>query len=114
MDKKCTKYETLFTFRTDQELQEHIAQCPDCAIEAEKMKRVSELIQEVKPYYLKKRRKTLVMKVACALMLFMLSGITLGVVTMSTDVSDTLRYGTTLSSEDLGLPVDSYGLIMVE
>ena len=53
-------------------------------------------------------------KVACALFILMFSGTTLGVLNFNTDVSDTLKYGTTLSSEDLGLPVDSYGLIAVE
>ena len=30
------------------------------------------------------------------------------------DMLDTLRYGDTLSAEDLGFPVDSYGLIAVD
>ena len=46
--------------------------------------------------------------------MLMVSGTTLGVINFNTDVSDTLKYGTTLSSEDLGLPVDSYGLIYIE
>ena len=30
------------------------------------------------------------------------------------DLYDTLKYGDTLSAEDLGFPVDSYGLLMVD
>ena len=43
-----------------------------------------------------------------------LSGTVLGVINFNTDISDTIKYGTTLSAQDLGLPVDSYGLLMVE
>ena len=78
------------------------------------MLKISELIKEVKPYYREKRKNFAKVKMACALCMIMLSGTTLGVINLNTDVSDTLKYGTTLSSEDLGLPVDSYGLISVE
>ena len=111
MNKKCSKYEALFTFRTEEELNEHINQCEDCRAEHEKMLRVSELIQEAKPYFRERRKNIAKLKAACALFVIMLSGTTLGVLNLNTDISDTLKYGTTLSSEDLGLPVDSYGLI---
>lgn len=78
------------------------------------MQKVSELLKEVKPYYREKRKNLAKVKAACALFVLMVSGTTLGVINFNTDVSDTLKYGTTLSSEDLGLPVDSYGLISVE
>ncbi len=112
MDKKCTKYEALFTFGTEEDLMAHIEQCPDCAKEHEQMQKISSLVQEVKPYYKKRRKNTQVFKIACTL-LFLIFG-SLSFTFMNTDVSDTLKYGTTLSAEDLGLPVDSYGLIMVE
>ncbi len=114
MKEKCTKYEALFTFRSEEELMEHLQTCEDCRLEHQKMMRVSELIQEAKPYYKEKRRNFAKVKVACALFLLMASGTTLGVINLNTDVSDTLKYGTTLSAEDLGLPVDSYGLISLE
>ncbi len=114
MDKKCTKYEALFTFRSEEELNEHIANCPNCQKEHETMQKVSNLLKEVKPYYREKRKNLARVKVACALFMLMVSSTTLGVINFNTDVSDTLKYGTTLSSEDLGLPVDSYGLISVE
>lgn len=114
MNDKCSKYEALFTFRSKEELNEHLQHCPDCRAEHEKMLRVSELIQEVKPYFEEKRKNIARLKAACALFVIMLSGTTLGVLNLNTDISDTLKYGTTLSSEDLGLPVDSYGLISLE
>lgn len=114
MKEKCSKYEALFTFRSTEELNEHIQVCEDCRAEHEKMLRVSELIQEAKPYYKEKRRNYAKVKVACALFMLMFCGTTLGVINCNTDISDTLKYGTTLSAEDLGLPVDSYGLISLE
>ena len=112
MDKKCTKYEALFTFGTEQDLLEHIKTCPDCANEHAKMQQISSLVQEVKPHFKKKRKNMQVFKIACTL-LFLVFG-SFSFMFMNTDVSDTLKYGAALSAEDLGLPVDSYGLIMVE
>ncbi len=114
MKEKCTKYEALFTFRSEDELMRHISECEDCRLEHEKMQKVSSLIEEVKPYYRAKRKNLAKIKIACALLMVMFSGTTLGLINFNPDISDTLKYGTTLSSEDLGLPVDSYGLISVE
>lgn len=114
MKEKCTKYEALFTFRSEEELNRHIDECEDCRLEHEKMQKVSSLIEEVKPYYRAKRKKLAKIKIACAFLMIMMSGTTLGLINFNPDVSDTLKYGTTLSSEDLGFPVDSYGLITVE
>ncbi len=114
MDEKCTKYESLFTFRSEDELMEHVNSCEDCKREHEQMQKVSELIQEVKPYFQKKRKNMAQLKVACALFLMIVCGTTLGVINFNTDIADTLKYGETLTAEDLGLPVDSYGLIYLE
>ena len=114
MKDKCTKYEALFTFSDEATLMEHIGNCPDCKAEHEKMLQVSELIQEAKPYFTERRKTVAKFKIACAVCAMLLSGTTLGVINLNTDISDTIRYGTTLSAEDLGLPVDSYGLLMVE
>ena len=114
MDNKCSKYEGLFVFSDEEALQKHLEECPDCRAEHEKMQKVSELIKEVKPYFRERRRNLAKVKVACALFMLMVSGTTLGVLNFNTDVSDTLKYGAALSAEELGLPVDSYGLIYIE
>ena len=114
MHKKCKKYEGLFIFADNKTLAEHIEKCPDCQAEHEKMQRVSDLLQEVKPFFIKKRKQTAQIKIACAICAMILSGTVLGIINFNTDISDTIRYGTTLSAEDLGLPVDAYGLILVE
>ena len=51
---------------------------------------------------------------ACAVFGILLSGTALGIVNFNTDVQDIIKYGTTLSAEDYGFPVDSYGFLVVE
>lgn len=114
MVKKCTKYEALFTFGSDENLKRHVETCMDCAQEQELMDKVSGLLNEVKPYYRNQRKKTARLKMACAVFAILFSGTALGVVNFNTDVADIIRYGTTLSADDYGFPVDSYGLLMVE
>ena len=114
MTEKCSKYEAYFTFASEEDFKKHLEECEDCRKEHEKMQKISSLVQEVKPYYKKKRQSSKFLKIACSLLLFVFLGTGIGILNFNTDISDTLRYGTTLSAEDLGLPVDSYGLIMVE
>ncbi len=113
MKDKCKKYEGLFIFGDEKEFLSHIADCEDCTAEHEKMKRVSELIQEVAPQLKKKRRMVSQLKLACASFVLIFCVSTLGIINLNTDIRDTLLYGQTLSVEDYGFPVDSYGLIMV-
>lgn len=114
MKEKCSKYEALFTFSSEDDLRKHLEECEDCRAEEAKMEKVSALIQEVKPLYLAKRKTSAKLKIACAAFAILLSGTILGVINFNTDISDTLRYGQTLSVEDYGFPVDSYGFIMVD
>ncbi len=114
MENRCTKYETLFTFADEETLKEHLATCEDCQHVQKEMDRVSELIDEVKPFYRKKRDSRSGLRVACILFALVFGGASLGVVGTNQDVMDYLMYGETLSAEDLGFPVDSYGLLLVE
>ena len=114
MKEKCTKYEALFTFANEETFRAHIDSCEDCQKEHEQMRKVSSLLKEVKPYYLSKRKSMAKVKMACAMFVLLLSSATIGVVNFNTDVSDIIKYGNTLCAEDLGLPVDDYGLLMVE
>ena len=114
MDKKCSKYEGLFVFSDEDTLKKHLQECEECRQEQQKMDRVSELIDEVKLYYRAKyKKKRPKFRIACAMFLLIFSSLTAGVVVNDEDMMDTLRYGETLSAEDLGFPVDSYGLLMV-
>ena len=114
MKDKCRQYEAFFTFQDEETLKKHIETCEECRKEQEIMDKVSDLLKEVKPYYINKRKNTARLKIACAILTIMLSAVTMGVVNFNTDISDIIKYGNTLSAEDLGLPVDSYGLLMVE
>lgn len=114
MSKKCQKYEGLFLFSDEETLKSHLEQCPECRAEHEKMQKVSELIQEVKPHFVQKRKNQARMKIACAVSFMFLSGTVLGLVNFNPEISDTLRYGAALEAEDFGFPVDDYGFLLVE
>lgn len=114
MDKKCSKYEGLFIFSDEQTLLQHIEECPDCRAEHEKMQKISDLIGETKFYYRSKINRKRKLKAVCALALFMFFSATIGVINNDEDFAEALMYGDTLTAEDLGFPVDSYGLLMVD
>lgn len=114
MDKKCSKYEGLFIFSDENTLNEHLQECEECRLEHEKMQKVSELIGEVKFYYKKKSRRVQKMKAICAMLFLMFFTATFGIISSDSDFADALMYGDTLTAEDLGFPVDSYGLLMVD
>lgn len=113
MKKECSKYEGLFVFSDEETLKQHLLECEECRMEQEKMDRVSELIAEVKPHYLAKFRKRPAVKAVCAFLLLIFSAFSFELMENYDDMTDTLRYGSTLSAEDLGFPVDSYGLIAI-
>ena len=54
------------------------------------------------------------LKAICALAMFMFFTASFSVISDNTDLADSLMYGDTLTAEDLGFPVDSYGLIVVD
>lgn len=116
MNEKCNKIEGLFTFSDEEEILNHIQECEECKKEYENQKKVSDLISEVKFYYYsKKRKRNFRIKVACAAIFMLVSTFSLGLAVMNNeDLTETLMYGSTLSAEELGFPVDSYGLLMVD
>ena len=114
MENKCSKYEGLFIFSDSDTLKRHVEECEDCRKEHQKMERVSELIDEVKFHYYAKSKRRPKLRAACAAVLLLFSTLSFGVAVNNEDLMDTLRYGECLSAEDLGFPVDSYGLLMVD
>ena len=114
MDRKCTKYEGLFVFSNEKELNDHLAECEDCRAEHEKLQKVSALISEVKPYYIAKKNKLRKLRAVAAFLFIMFFSATFGVLYTDDDITDSLMYGESLTAEDLGFPVDSYGLLMVD
>lgn len=114
MNKKCSKYEGLFIFSDEETLRKHLKECPECQAEHDKMQKVSDLIAETKFYYRSKSNRIRKLKAICALVMFMFFTATFSVISDDGEFADALMYGDTLTAEDLGFPVDSYGLLMVD
>ena len=116
MENKCSKYEELFVNSSGEELEKHILECEECKKEHDVQQQVSSLLGEVKMYYYAKRKQRRIqLRAACAVMFLVFSLISVtGWALNDDDVMDTLKYGDTLSAEDLGFPVDSDGLLMVD
>ena len=119
MNEKCTKFENLYVFGQEKELEEHIKNCPVCQAEMQKLERVSDLLQEAKPYYARQQKLSYVrMKVACVLCLGLFVSTLIGYFvqynyfTASADNTYS-EYTATQSTNEYGIPVDSYGLITV-
>ncbi len=117
MKDKCNKYEAYFTFRSKDEFLQHINECPDCREEHEKMQKVSELISEVRPYFLaqkeRKNKRANILKAACFSIAFLFLTVGTGALNYQYDIVNSIVYHN-LSAEELGFPTDEYGLIMVE
>ena len=62
----------------------------------------------------KRKKQAIQFRVACALFLVVFSSLSLGFALNDEGLIDTIKYGQELSAEDLGFPVDSYGLLMVD
>ncbi|MBQ3640457.1 hypothetical protein II906_00760 [bacterium] len=113
-EKNCDKYEALFVFRSDEELNEHIKNCPECRLEHERQMKISALVKEAAPAYLKreeKRKMKLITKAACCF--FMFVGLT-SFYTYNVYSDNDFQVS---SSEDsyiesnMGLPTDDYGFL---
>ena len=114
MENKCSKYEGLFVFSDEATFKEHLNECPDCQAEHEKMQKISNLIGEVKFHYKLRAKKIRKLKAICVAMCLIFFTTSFGVVTNDGDLIDIVMYGDSLSAENLGFPVDSYGLLMVD
>ena len=114
MSDNCKKYEGLFIFGDEATLQEHVDSCQDCKAEQEKMDKVSALLQEVRPAYKKKKKTYKAFQAACMIFTLFVCGVSVTTLDSKYGILDTVKYGQALTMEDMGFPVDSYGLLMVE
>ncbi len=114
MENKCSKYESLFVFSDSETLNQHISECEECKKVFEEQEKVSSLLDEVKFYYLSRRKKRAKLRAACAVMFLVFSAFSVGLFVNDEDFPQSLMYGDTLSAEQMGFPVDSYGLLMVD
>ncbi len=117
MNNKCKKFEELFISENEKALLEHIEECEECRIEYEKMQKVSNLIKEAKPLYKRKRtaRKNVIAMAASFLMVF-LAFFAMQISNPESVVNETIAAisGSDYTYEQMGLPVDEYGLIMAD
>lgn len=124
-EKKCNKYEELFVSSDEKEFLEHIKNCPECAKEHERMQKVSNLIKEVSYIYKnkrtkKKKSKVAVLSMAASFLMICAAFFAIQIMTPSSFVNETIAsisngaYSQEYSYEQMGLPVDEYGLIMVD
>ena len=120
MNEKCTKYEELFVKEDETELLEHIKVCPDCAKEYENMQKVSSLVKEVSFTFRRDmKKKRLQTKISAVAATFFVACLTLFAIQLSNPdsyVNETIAYmtGNDYTYEQMGLPVDDYGFIMVD
>jgi len=124
MEKSCNKFEDLFINADETELLEHIKKCEDCRIEYERMQKVSMLIEEVKPLYNRKKPSVRRFKrfgagaaaLAASFLMIFLAFFAIQISTPDSLVNETIASisGNDYTYEQMGLPVDEFGLIMVD
>lgn len=114
---KCDKFEKLFIQEDETLLLEHIKTCEDCRIEYEKMEKVSGLVKEVSFVYRRQRQiKTNVLGFAASFLILFLSFFAIQFQNPDSFMNETVAYltGGEYTYEQMGLPVDDYGFIMVD
>ena len=115
-ENKCNKYEGFFVFQNEEAFNEHLEHCPDCRQEHEKYMKVSALVKEVAPIYLKKKYKdkiSAIKRLACCFVLFV--GIT---AFTGYKVYDNYDFQVNYAEDSyvistMGLPVDDYGFLEI-
>ncbi len=119
MDKKeenkiCNGYESAFLFLNEEDFGKHLEWCAECKKEHAKMQRVSALIQEAKPFIIKNRKKNQLLKIACAISLVIFTSLSIPFLYNSDKIYDNIIAASSPSVEEMGLPVDEYGFLLVE
>jgi hypothetical protein len=116
----CDKYESLFVFGLDGELEEHLKICDDCRIEHEKQQEIKSLINEVAPFIKSKPSKTKkcyysLVRIAATFFIAFLafSLIKTNFVLQNTHQGNNSGKADSVISK-MGLPTDDYGLLMVD
>lgn len=115
MENRCPKYEQLFIFGTEQELKEHIANCPECIDYHTKMEKVAELVKEVKPLI----KKTSPVKLIGLRAVAGFVTVILAFFAINPTLHEKNNYGLIANADSspvaqMGLPTDDYGFLMIE
>ena len=110
----CNGYEAMFTFLSDEDFNAHLEVCEECAKEHERMQKVSALIQEAKPYIKRKRKTARVLVIAAAFFMAVFTTLGVPLCMVGVDVYDNMVTQNAVDNQDMGLPVDEYGLLYIE
>lgn len=118
MNKKtCNGYESMLTFLREEDFLVHLQECENCRLEHEKMERVSELIQEVKPYFAEEKERSKktkrALRAACVAFMLLFAGGCFQVFN-TVGIYDNIIANNSPSFEEMGLPVDEYGFLKVD
>ena len=116
-EKKCNGYESMYTFLSEEDFQKHLETCEDCQKEHARMQRVSELVQEAKPYMLQEKKKqSKLLNAACAAFLVVFATFSVPIYTAGTNIYEdviAMNEANSLTIEEMGLPVDEYGFLYI-
>ena len=112
-EKKCNGYERMYTFLSEEDFFKHLEICDSCRQEHERMKKVSELVQEAKPYIKRKRKKLTRLKAACIASVLIFAGLSYPLYTVGSNMYVAYNQENILTAEEMGFPVDEYGFIYI-
>ena len=117
MKSNCDKYESLFVFGLDRELEEHLKICDECKFEHEKQQKIKSLINEVAPFLKREPYKKIkcydnYIRIAAT---FFIAVLAFSLMKTTFVTQNKLASNETESViSQMGLPTDDYGLLMVE
>ena len=112
--KTCNGYEAMYTFLNDEDFSAHLEVCEECAKEHARMQRVSELIQEAKPYIKEKQKQGKILKTAAAVFVVAFTTLSIPLCMTGVNMYDNIVAQNTLTAQEMGFPVDEYGFLYVE
>lgn len=112
-EKKCNGYESMFTFLSEEDFLKHLEVCEDCRKEHEKMSKVSELIQEAKPFIKTKNKQIRRLKAACIACALIVSGASYPLYTVGSHMYTAYNQESVLTAEEMGFQVDEYGFLYI-
>ena len=112
-EKKCNGYESMFIFLNEEDFKKHLETCEECRKEHEKMQRISDLIQEAKPYIKSEKRKLYKFKAACLACAFIFTGLSYPLYTIGSNVYSSYNQEHNLTADEMELPVDEYGFLYI-
>lgn len=113
MKPKCNRYEQLFIFGDNEKLLSHLQECEECKNEHAKMQQIQNLVKEVKPH-LKKKNNLNLTKIAAGLTTIVLVYFSISYNFLADNTYNDYLSENPSIIQEMGLPTDEYGLLMVD